>query len=60
MVLGAYLGLAKVHNTGENGMPAGDTITYDYVLSNNNNTLEVTISSFGGGTETWYYRFIKQ
>ena len=55
--LGAYLGLSKVHNTGENGMPVGDTITYNYVLSNNNNTLEVTISGFGGGTETWYYRF---
>jgi hypothetical protein len=58
--LGAYLGLAKVHNTGENGMPAGNTITYDYVLSNNNNTLEVTITGFNGGGETWYYRFIKQ
>ena len=58
--LGAYLGLAKVHNTGENGVPVGDTITYDYVLSDNDNTLEVTISGFNGGAEVWYFKLLKQ
>ncbi|MDO6596544.1 PKD domain-containing protein [Oceanihabitans sp. 2_MG-2023] len=58
--LGAYLGLPKVHNTGENGMPDNDTITYDYVLSTDGNTLDITISGFNGGTEYWYYKLIKQ
>ena len=30
---GAFLGLAKVHNTGEDGKPANNTITYKYDLS---------------------------
>jgi hypothetical protein len=57
---GAFLGIPKVHNTGENGMPVDDTITYDYVLSADGNTLDITISGFNGGTEYWYYKMVKQ
>ena len=58
--LGAFIGLAKVHNSGEDGMPAGNSTTYDYTLSGDGNTLEVTISGFAGGAEVWYYKLIKQ
>jgi hypothetical protein len=55
---GAFLGLAKVHNTAEDGDPADDTIVYNYVLDGN--TLTVSISGFqSGGTETWTYVFSK-
>ena len=55
---GAFLGLAKVHNTGEDGNPADDTIAYNYVLDGD--TLSVTISGFqSGGGETWSYVFTK-
>ena len=59
---GLYLGLAKVHNTGENGDPANDTIEYEYAFSNNNSTLEITISGFNADVPeaTWYFRFAKQ
>ena len=59
---GVYMGLAKVHNTGENGSPANDTITYNYLFSNNNNTLELTISGWlaDPANATWYFRFVKQ
>lgn len=55
---GIYLGLAKVHNGGEDGNPSGDTITYDYVLSEDNTILEVTISGWldDNPDATWYYR----
>jgi hypothetical protein len=60
--LGAYLGLPKVHNTGEDGAPAGNTITYNYVLSEDKNTLELKISGYGGtgGTETWYFKLVRK
>ncbi|MEK9781510.1 MAG: hypothetical protein VW266_01025, partial [Flavobacteriales bacterium] len=32
---GNFMGLAKVHNSGEDGSPANNTITYNYTLSNN-------------------------
>ena len=51
---GAFLGLAKVHNTGENGAPAGDTITYE-VISVDETYMTVHIN-FGGGV--WAFRFI--
>jgi len=59
---GAYLGLAKVHNSGEDGAPPSDSITYDYVLSDGGNTLEIRVVGYGGtgGTETWYFKLIKQ
>ena len=55
---GAFLGLSKVHNSGEDGNPADDTIAYNYVLDGD--TLSVTISGFqSGGDETWSYVFTK-
>ncbi|SDM89476.1 PKD domain-containing protein [Kriegella aquimaris] len=58
--VGAYIGLPKVHNNGEDGMPVDNTITYDYVLSSGGNILEVTISGFNGGSEVWYFKLMKQ
>jgi hypothetical protein len=57
---GSYMGLAKVHNSGENGAPTNNTINYSMSLTNNNTTLELTISGFQGGGETWFFRFTKQ
>lgn len=59
---GSFMGLAKVHNTGENGAPANNTIVYNYVLSNNNNTLELTIKGWLPDVPdaTWYFRFVRQ
>ena len=59
---GAFLGLAKVHNSGEDGAPPSNSITYDYVLSDGGNTLELKVVGYGGtgGTETWYFKLIKQ
>jgi hypothetical protein len=50
---GAFLGLAKVHNTGEDGNPADDTITYN-IVSVDENYLVVNIN-FGPGY--WQFRF---
>ncbi len=60
--LGAYLGLPKVHNAGEDGAPVNNTITYDYVLSDDNNVMELQIVGYGGtgGTETWYFKFVRE
>lgn len=60
--LGAYLGLPKVHNTGENGAPIGNTTTYDYVLSEDGNELELKVVGYGGtgGTETWYFKLVRK
>jgi hypothetical protein len=60
--LGAYLGIPKVHNAGEDGNPANNTIVYTYILSEEDNTLEVSIVGYagGGGTETWSFKFVKQ
>ena len=58
---GVFLGLAKVHNNGENGDPANDTITYQYELSEDDTILEVTIQFQGSGSDaTWYFRFTRQ
>jgi hypothetical protein len=54
--LGAYLGLAKVHNTGEDGSPVDNTITYNYVLSSDGNSLELTIALPGAA---WYFKLVK-
>lgn len=55
--LGAFLGLAKVHNGGEDGAPVDNTITYDYVLSGDGQALDLTVN-FGGGV--WHFKLIKQ
>jgi hypothetical protein len=57
---GSYMGLAKVHNSGEDGAPTNNTINYSMSLTNNDTTLELTISGFQGGGETWFFRFTKQ
>ena len=39
---GAFLGLAKVHAAGQDGDPADDTITYNYVLDGDRLTITIT------------------
>jgi len=55
---GVFLGLAKVNNDNEEGNPSGNTISYDYTLSEDNTILEVTVSGFNAEepNATWYYR----
>ncbi|MDP6921387.1 MAG: PKD domain-containing protein [Lutibacter sp.] len=55
--LGAYLGLPKAHNTGEDGAPVNNTIVYNYTLSNNNDTLDVSIEA--GSGVWWNYKFVR-
>ena len=50
---GAFMGLAKVHNTGEDGL-SGGSITYN-VVSVDENYLVVNIQY--SGTSTWQFRF---
>jgi len=56
--LGAHMGLAKVHNTGELTSPAAavSTITYNVLFSNGGNTMTVQIN-FGPGW--WQYVYQK-
>ena len=57
---GAFLGLSKVHNLGQDGAAADNTIVYDYTLSGD--TLEIIIQGWNGnpeGEDTWYYKFTK-
>ena len=58
--VGAYIAQSKTHNSGEDGNPPDDTITYNYSLDGN--ILEITISGFHnyGGNETWYYKLVRQ
>jgi hypothetical protein len=59
---GQYMGLPKVHNTGEDGAPANNQITYNYSLSADQNTLELTISGWlpDVAGATWYFKFTRQ
>ena len=59
---GVFLGLSKVHNGGEDGDPVDDTITYQYELTDDDNTLEITIQGWLEGTPdaTWYFRLTRQ
>lgn len=59
---GVFLGLAKVHNGGEDGNPSGNEITYEYTLSEDNTILEIFISGFNPDVPeaTWYYRMTNQ
>ncbi len=56
---GAFLGLAKVHNTGELANPgeAVASITYNYTLSNDGNRMTLNIN-FGGGV--WQFILDKE
>lgn len=57
---GAYLGLPKVNNTGELSNPddAPDSVTYDFVLSNNDTEMIINIEA--GSGVFWSYKLIKQ
>ena len=57
--LGAYLGLAKVHNTGEDGIPMNNEITYNYSLEAD--SLDITIQGFNPGVPDaeWLFRLIR-
>lgn len=59
---GLFLGLPKVHNTGEDGNPENNTIIYNYELSENDNKLEVTIQGWLPDVPeaTWYFRFNRE
>ena len=56
---GAFLGLAKVHNSGEDGNPADDTITYNYVLDGDTLTLSVTGGWHPEANATWAFVYSK-
>ncbi|MDA9780670.1 T9SS type A sorting domain-containing protein [Flavobacteriaceae bacterium] len=52
---GAFLGLAKAHNTGQDGSPVDDTITYIVTsISSTNMTLDI---NYGNGGQGWW-RFL--
>ncbi len=55
---GAYLGLPKPFNGGELSVPANapDSITYDIVLSDNNNTMTLVLD-YGGGF--WTFKLVR-
>ena len=59
---GLFLGLAKVHNGGEDGNPGNDTIEYEYTLVDNDQILEVRISGWLDDVPeaTWFFRFTNQ
>ena len=56
---GAHIGLAKVHNTGEDGNPVDDTITYDYVLDGDTLTLSITGGWHPEPNATWTFVYSK-
>ena len=54
---GAFLGLAKAHNTGEDGSPVDDTITYEVSsITSTNMTLDIQI----GAGAWWRFLFTKE
>ena len=57
---GAFLGLAKVHNTGEDGKPANNTITYKYDLSEDGGSMDLTINYSTSGTNTWRFKMVQK
>jgi len=59
---GLFLGLAKVHNGGEDGNPSNDTIEYEYTLIDDDQKLEVRISGWNPDVSeaTWFFRFLRQ
>ncbi len=54
---GAFLGLAKVHNAGEDGAPVDDTIVYNYELSEDGQSLDLTIYI---GWGAWHFKMVKK
>ena len=58
---GAYLGLSKVTNQGEDGAPTNDTATYSYAMSADGTTVDFTIQGFNAGVATaeWIFKMTK-
>lgn len=61
---GAHIGLAKVHNGGEDGMPANDQIAYHVTFSGANSeimTVDISFPNPGGtnGLGWWRYVYLK-
>ena len=52
---GAFMGLAKVHNTGEDGVSGGE-ITYN-IVSVDENYMVVNIAYAPGADNTWQFMF---
>ena len=62
--VGAHIGLAKVHNGGEDGMPANNQITYSVTFSGANNdimTVDISFPNAGGlnGLGWWRYVYLR-
>ena len=56
---GAYMGLAKAHNGGEDGN-SGGAITYE-IMEMTTTTMKITLDYSGGnGTNFWTYELVKQ
>ena len=61
---GAHVGLAKVHNNGEDGAPANDQITYHVTFSGSSSeimTIDISFPNAGGtnGLGWWRYVYLK-
>ena len=61
---GAHVGLAKVHNTGEDGAPVNDQITYHVTFSGASSeimTIDISFPNPGGtnGLGWWRYVYLK-
>jgi hypothetical protein len=58
---GAHIGLSKVHNGGQDGMPVGDSIIYQVAFSGQNNeiaTLDISFPNPAGTNGLGWWRFI--
>ena len=58
---GAYLGLSKVTNQGEDGVATDETKVYSYVMSADGTTVDFTIQGFNAGAPTaeWIFKMTK-
>ena len=62
--VGAHIGLAKVHNTGEDGAPVNDQIAYHVTFSGSSSeimTVDISFPNAGGtnGLGWWRYVYLK-
>ncbi|MDD9880013.1 MAG: T9SS type A sorting domain-containing protein [Candidatus Marinimicrobia bacterium] len=55
---GAFLGLSKVTNTNNNGLPVDNTTTYNYKITGGGSRMEVTILN-NDGTLGWIFKFVR-
>ena len=61
--LGAHLGLAKVHNGGEDGAPVNNQITYSVTFSGTNSeimTVDISFPNAGGTNGLGWWRYVYQ